>query len=290
MSVAPRSASAIETLDRLLRHLAAELDAPGEQLPNLLTVELSADHVTLHLRAPSDLASPWEGAGREWTAGLDVDIDDVDQIPPYPLLVTIGQSLDGHLWLANLEAIGPVALTGDRERAEDLGRHIAAELLVNPWASLVDVHLIGLGDELTPLEPLRLHTHAQDDTRFLARFAGDLETTASAGRPETFHALISAGTNDQDALLQVVAAHNRNSGSAVVAFLANDLPGVLPLTLWPDGALHSVALDVGLTASGLTVDEATSCAAIVDVARLPQRSLLLHKETSKTTTALWRIS
>ena len=68
-------------------------------------------------------------------------------LPPYPLLVTVGQD-DNGLHLVNLENLGVVALTGDSERTRALARHIAAELALNPWSVLVEVNVIGLGEEL----------------------------------------------------------------------------------------------------------------------------------------------
>ena len=75
-----------------------------------------------------------------------------DVLPPYPMLVTVGQDDDG-LRLVNLEHLGVVALTGDTERAEALARHIAAELALNPWSTLVEVNVIGLGEELARSTP-----------------------------------------------------------------------------------------------------------------------------------------
>jgi hypothetical protein len=261
-------AGAIESLDRLLRRLAADLEQGGEPLPELITAELAKATVTLRLSGPADLPAPWEGAGAEWFAHLNDKTEDVDQVPPYPMLVTIGQSADGHLWLANLHALGIVTLTGDADRAQSLGRHIAAELVLNPWSSLVDVDLLGLGEVLASLDALRLHLHAPDDTAFLTRFGEELQAAANTSRAETFHALLTdASRGPSEVQLRVVAARIRNAGAALVAVNGRDLPDAVVLRLQSDGTVPAEALGVELVAAGLATEEALACAAIVDLTR-----------------------
>ena len=57
---------------------------------------------------------PWEGTPDQahWHCATDVDLDDLGPTPgyveaPYPLLVTIGESIDGSLWLLNCESSAP---------------------------------------------------------------------------------------------------------------------------------------------------------------------------------------
>lgn len=262
------AATSLEVADRLLRHLAAVTDTQGDVPPDLLLAELCSESLTLHLASAAELAVPWDGADTVWTAPLDAAVEDIDQIAPYPLLVTIGQSADGHLWLANLEAIGPVSLTGDRDNAEKLARHISAELILNPWASLVDVELLGIGDELAPLDPMRLHTHLPGDDAFLSQFSADLERASDRVRPERFRALVSEGPIEDDLYERIVAAHTLRSGVAVVAVLPRDESGSTSFALEHDQTLRSPKIGVDLSAAGLTADEAAACAAIVDLTRI----------------------
>jgi hypothetical protein len=94
-----------------------------------------------------------------------------DVLPPYPLLVTIGQDDDG-LHLVNLEQLCVVALAGDPELGKALARHIAAELALNPWSAIVEVNVIGLGEELAPLDSLRLRHHENGEQESKLLFVG----------------------------------------------------------------------------------------------------------------------
>ena len=102
----------IEDLDRALMHLAGECSDAGRALPQVVTATLVKGTVTLHLAEDAILPEPWTGAGREWSLPLSEPLPERgDVLPPYPLLVTVGQD-DNGLHLVNLEHLGVVALTG----------------------------------------------------------------------------------------------------------------------------------------------------------------------------------
>ncbi|MEU6137578.1 LysM peptidoglycan-binding domain-containing protein [Nocardioides sp. NPDC047086] len=160
----------IEHLDRLLRMLPQ-----GEQ-PRLIAVDLGNDEITLHLTEPATLPHPWTGSDATWTAPADAATTDTGDPAPYPLLASIGQSDDNHLWLLNLEEAAVVNLSGDRAHTEALVRHLGAELAVTPWSALVEVHIQSLGVELTGIDPVRLCHHG--GTEFLDKIAADLDPSA----------------------------------------------------------------------------------------------------------------
>lgn len=265
------TAPQIELLDAVLRTLAPAV----AEAPALGTVELGGDRITLHLAEDAQLPSPWTGSDAKWTLAVDEAAGSVDgdRPAPYPMLVSVGQGPDGHLWLLNLEHLGSVRLTGDADKAEALARHIAAELALNPWASLVDVDIVGIGAELAAIDPLRLHHHDDGDLTFLDRLAADLEPDGRLDHtaPEGFRVLIAAGQH-RDAepvrkVIKIVTGHPGRPGAALVTLHADPESDEPVLRLTSDGRLECDAVGLDVLASGLTPDEAAACAAIVDITR-----------------------
>ena len=258
----------IRQLDRALRVLADAAESSGRALPALVTVTLAGGTATLHLRAPSDLPAPWEGEATERSLRLDDSIPDADTIPPYPLLVTVGQDDAGRLHLVNLEELGSVTLTGDPDATSALARHIAAELALNPWSVLVQVDLVGVGAELTDLDTQRLRHHAAG-AGVLDRIQADLESAEQAGfgNPDPYRVVITNSTPEAAGIVDVLSSARTRLGAAVVAVDAAPAPGSTAFQVGPDGRLQVERLGLDLVAAGLTGEEATACAAIVDLTR-----------------------
>lgn len=256
----------IEDLDRALMHLAGECSDAGRALPVLVTATLAKGTVTLHLAEDADLPAPWTGAGREWSLNLSETLPGRgDVLPPYPLLVTVGQD-DAGLHLVNLEYVRVVAFTGDPERSKALARHIAAELALNPWSTIVEVKVIGLGEELAALDTLRLRHHA-DGEQVVPSLVRELTTSLEhgLGDPDPYRAVITTGDGTDD-LAPLLAAHSSRVGAALIS-LAAPVPGSTVFELDHDGRLCVPALGLDLRPAGLTTEEAKACAAIVDLTR-----------------------
>ncbi|MEU0265157.1 LysM peptidoglycan-binding domain-containing protein [Nocardioides sp. NPDC006303] len=259
------TATLIEHLDALLRML------PNQEQPHLLAAELGHGRITLHLTAPAALPHPWTGGPTIWVTDGEAATTGNGDNAPYPLLASIGQSDDGHLWLLNLEEIKIINLTGDHERAEALGRHLAAELTVTPWSMLVQVDTQSLAPELTGLDPLRLHHHDHPDS--LLPLAADLDATGRLPGfdPDRYHAIIAAQDSEPiRTIAKTIASDHDRSGAAVVVLDAVPDLDATKLTITTDGRLtiaHPTLQDVGLIAAGITPEEATTCAAIVEAAR-----------------------
>lgn len=258
--------SIIENLDRALMHLAGECSDSGQALPQVVTATVNMNTVTLHLSEDADLPEPWTGEGREWSLGLSEPLPSrTDVLPPYPLLVTVGQGEDG-LRLVNVEHLGVVSLTGDPERTEALARHIAAELALNPWSAIVEVNVIGLGEELAPLDTLRLRHHATGEqvVPTIARsIAASLEN--GWGDPDPYCAVITSGDGTGE-LAHFLAAPDSRVGTALVS-LAAPLPESTVIEVDHTGRLRAPVLGLDLAAAGLTSEEGKACAAIVDLTR-----------------------
>ncbi|MCB0909490.1 MAG: LysM peptidoglycan-binding domain-containing protein, partial [Nocardioidaceae bacterium] len=259
--------STIEDLDRALMHLAGECSDSGRALPQLATATLAKATVTLHLAVGSDLPQPWTGEGTEWSLMLNESQppERGDVLPPYPLLVTVGQDDDG-LHLVNLEHLGVIAMAGDPERAKALARHIAAELALNPWSTIVEVNLIGIGEELAALDTLRLRCHFAGD-QIVATVASDVATSLENGwgDPDPYRVIITTGDGTAD-LAPVLASPASRIGTALVSLAA---PGPESTVFEIDhaGRLRAPMLGLDLQAAGLTSEEAKACAAIVDLTR-----------------------
>ena len=261
------TAPKIDVLDRALRQLAAAMTQP----PHLSTVELATDRITLHLADPAALPEPWIGDQSTWTAALDSDFRAAGQPAPYPLLVSLGLAADNALVLVNLEELRSAAVTGDPELSAALGRHIAAELALNPWSTLVEIDTLGIASELTTIDPLRLHHHDQTDTAFLDPLATELHAETIAADPDRFRALVTTGAHaDHKAVrtvIKIVTSRVDRPGAAVVTVNAEPTPRDVELQVTGAGRLTIAALGLDLAAAGLTAEEATACAAIVDLTR-----------------------
>jgi nucleoid-associated protein YgaU len=256
----------IEDLDRALMHLAGECSDAGRALPQVVTATLAKGTVTLHLAEDATLPEPWTGAGSEWSLTLGAALPERgDVLPPYPLLATVGQDDDG-LHLVNLEHLGVVALAGDPDRTKALARHIAAELALNPWSTIVEVNLIGLGEELAPLDTLRLR-HRTDGEQVVPSLVREVRTTLEHGwgDPDPYRAVITTG-DGTDELAPLLASPSSRVGTALVS-LAAPAPESTVFEIDRTGRLRAPVLGLDLQAAGLTSEEAKACAAIVDLTR-----------------------
>lgn len=256
--------SRVERLDALLRQLGAAV-SPA---PALETVEVSGTNVRLRLAAPADLPPPWRGAHRGWIAPLDADLPtEIDALAGYPLLVTVGHDDAGHLWLVNLEGLQAIAVVGDRANAESFGRHVIAELAVNPWSTRVDVHAVEIGGELDRIT-YRVDHHPRGDTDFLRHIESTLtdNNRLDALDPETFHAIVSAGPAEPLAGVQdLIANHPGRPGAVLVTLHHGAGQGQVAFQFTASGRLRVATLGLDLTASGLTPAEAAACTAIVEL-------------------------
>lgn len=272
------TAALIERLDILLRML------PHGEQPRLLAAELGDSRITLHLTEPAALPYPWIGGPTVWVTDADIETTDTGDNAPYPLLASIGQSDDGHLWLLNLEELEIIDLTGDRDHIEALARHLAAELTVTPWSMLVQVDAQSIAAEVIDLDPLRVRHHTCADT--LLPLVADLDPTGRLAGfdPDRYHAIIAAQDSEPiRAIAKTITADHDRSGAAVVVI--NALPDLdaTKLTITTDGRLtiaHPTLQDVGLTSAGITPDEATTCAAIVGATQGAQERPMPQNESA----------
>lgn len=257
----------IDGLDRLLRTL------PADDPPPLMTAEIGADDtLNLHLAQPVTLEAPWQGDGREWSAPLDAVVEVDDRCAAYPLLVTLGEDDEGRHWLLNLEQAQGVTIAGDPDRAHAYLRFMTAELAANRWSTRACVDALGIGAELATLDPDRLRHHPDDETAFLDWVAADLAPTTENDElcPDQHH-VVATTSRHRDAAESVVKLISERRTGAAVVMIASDDSGPLTtgvvLAVSASGRIDVPELGLTLNAVGLTSEEATISAALVDATR-----------------------
>jgi hypothetical protein len=289
VAVGPGTAETVEFLDAVLRRLGAVVATRGGAMPDLVAVELTGEHLVLHLGGPWDLGLPWEGSddGHRWQVPVGLDLDRVgpagDHPAPYPLLVTVGTSSDGGVWLFNMEDLA-ITLTGDGERARDFGRYLVAEIGCSPWAAWTRVDCVGLGAELVGLNPDRIRYHHpgnSDDpvgealaeamtTVGRATVAGtDVVTARSMGvgmeswSPQVVLVDATSDAPALDPLLDLVASQAGRTATSVVVAGSRPGGGGVRIEVSGDGRVRLPEVGLDLTAVGLDITEAAGCAGLV---------------------------
>lgn len=225
-------AATVEFMDEALRRLAAHAHRASTTMPPVAAVQVRDDEVCLHLSAPADLPDPWLGSPdrTHWTCTTDVDVERLGPQPgwveaPYPLLVTVGQSDEGHLWLLNSEELGTINVVGDTRRGHDFARHLAAQLAVNPWSRSVTIDCVGIAAEAEALGD-RITYHPPGTAADVVRetLAAAVGTVDRAARYDTDVHTARTGQVDDDVwparllLIELAndAANNAASGAASV--------------------------------------------------------------------------
>ena len=264
----------VQRLDRLLRALAGPHLASGLPRPQLAAIELTADEAILHLTAPATLPEPWTGEGTQWAAPLAAAPQECRDLVPYPVLVTVGVDQDGHAWLLDLEHLRTVAVTGDDEDVIALGRHLVAELAVNPWTVNLTTHAMGIGPGAAGLSQYRVEE--DEDTKFLDTIIKYVRHSAS-GAPgedhEWFHAVVTTKPSDElSALGTAIHAHPGRASAVVITLGVEPRPDDVVLAM-QDGRLRIELLDAGLdldlVPARLSADELAACARLVELTRDP---------------------
>jgi LysM repeat protein len=288
-AVGDLSAPLITVVDAALRRLAARQTADQQPMPQLTAIQLSSTTVRLHLSPPFHLPAPWQNTDDQcWTVPLNIDLDQlgphvVDQPAPYPLLVTIGTDDDDQVWLLNCEELAVVNITGDPTYSADFARYLAAELACNPWSDAVTVDCVGVGSEVTALNPDRVHTHPvgtdpapeliADAIATIGR-ADEVEHGVATARAQQLGAdswpaqlllidLTNPPPGPLDQLISLLQEHQGRSGTAVATVGHHTDPGSVVIDLTSDGRLRVPSLGLDLVAVGLTADEAFGCAALI---------------------------
>ena len=288
-SVGSATEEIVELVDQALLRLASHHTAANLPMPDVAALEISRRHLTLHLRAAADLPAPWSDRGNRtrWSLPVDTDPADLgelvpDQPAPYPLLVTIGTSDTGHVWLYNCEDLA-ITVTGDHTYGADFARYLAAEIACNPWSAGVILDCVAVATEVAPINPDRIRAHTTDPDPAAAVLADAVNTIDRAGDhhddvvtarahqagADTWPArllLLDATEEPTPVLRQLLTLldqHPGATGTSVVLAGGVDQPTGTVLEVTSAGRVRLPQAGLDLVAVGLTSDEARGCAALI---------------------------
>lgn len=152
----PRQASAhvagceaLDVIDSGLRHLVAQCERSGRELPDLYAVGYVEERLTVRLAGADQVApAPWAASpsGEEWTleprALIGADIPP-DAPTRYALVVTIGTDQGERILVDLGRSSAPVSVGGDGDGARSLLRGMLAELVTGPVSRRAEVTLVG---------------------------------------------------------------------------------------------------------------------------------------------------
>jgi nucleoid-associated protein YgaU len=279
-------------LDEALRSLVQSIAVqPGGRLPDVIAVRITETELTLVLTgAAPEAPAPWrtEADATRWT------IQRSDPLPyaatrrdsyfaPFPTLASVGYTESGEHWMLDLERIAALSLSGDAERCLNLARFLAAELAHNTWSEMLQVTLVGFGQELVAANPDRL-TYTEDLAAAAAAVACRLESVNTAMRAVDtdvltgrLHDIVGDQwapnvlliaphlAKDTAALDDLLAAMKRQHARTSVALVLADDPDRADATRWQltvdrEGTLSIPALDLELIAQQIPASEAAPLA------------------------------
>ena len=290
----PASAVAVEhslrrasDADRLLRvdlalRAAAATLAPGTSRVRLVRVAPDGT-VELWLTASAELGSPWAGEADRWTLPAAVTVDELAPAArsvgaPCVAVTELGVDDDGWDVLADLEALGLLAIDADPAIADDIVRALAVGLASSVFAEVAHLIEVGVGDTAL-LGHRQGHSAASLDDAI--ELAATLVGSGAAAPDESTFALRARHTGGEawePAVVLVAAAPMVGGheivpslvGSRGIAVVAGAPVAGAPWTLAPDRVagpaawvLHPCGLR--LRPVGITVVELTAVAEAVAV-------------------------
>ena len=173
-------------VDSALRELAQLVEESGLRLPDAAAARIDQEFLELHLAHPEPAApDPWIASpdGSVWSVSVTHVPRSSGRISPYPAMVTLGEDPEGGTWLLDLESAGVIQIVGDRPAGTDLARFIAAELALNPWSDAEVVSVVGVGEEIVPLNYGRLFADPRLDIDRLTKLTRQMaDAFESSGR------------------------------------------------------------------------------------------------------------
>ncbi len=299
VAVGSGTGSWVAALDGMLRWLARLQAAEGRPMPQLVAVSMSRAGVSLHLAGPARLPWPWVDLGDQlgWSAVPDEHLAELEsdpvreQMAPYPLLVTVGASDRGDVWLLNLEQLSTVTVTGDPTFGADFLRSVATEIVCHPWAQWALLTCVGVGQDAGGVNPERVAVHppgagpVQTVLAEAARTvdqADEEDADTATGRAAQLGAeawwaqllIVDAAADPRtgdgvEQLLKLLHERPGRTGTAVMLAALGEGASVegVEVVLTGQGRVRVPSVGLDLVAAGLTPDEVAGCAALMAQSR-----------------------
>ncbi|MEU9662901.1 hypothetical protein [Streptomyces chartreusis] len=240
----PGGAARLDVALRTLAHQFARPESSGA-LPALRAARIGTRTVEV---LPEDLdqeaAAPFvAGPGGWWVLPSDavlLDEEAAREVPaPYPGLVTVGTTETGDLLLLNLVQLPALLLDGSPVHITEVCTSLALELGMSPWASEVEVVVIGFGEDLPQLLPTARVAYMRQAEHALRDLSERLLETHQI--PETRrqpYLLLCAASLDADTAWQFADVISR-SGSVPVTLVA---PASSAAAYFPEAGLLNASV------------------------------------------------
>lgn len=147
-----------EWVDTAVRYLTWAVRSRGSAV-TVVGARVGPGGLTLLLGEPAPDGAPGFVPARdgwEWSLSCD-DLDEIravaaDEMPYTPGLVTLGTTEDGSTVLVDVEQLGLTSVEGDRAVVRSWLTAVALDLATAPWASEVDLRLVGGLTDLAVLD------------------------------------------------------------------------------------------------------------------------------------------
>lgn len=263
----------LDLVDHALRTLAANCATTGQPLPQLEAIRVTPRGLELHLSAPTPQIAPFsemeEHPDRWWCPARGTQLLDAEQArditPPYPALVSLGETEEREPVLVNLESIGALRLSGAGADIRAVMLGMAVELASSGLSDDTTVILAGLGEELAGVFPIRVEhqsdlahalpeLRAHDALQRGALTAGGLDSLdqarlaedgGDAWVPKVLIAPVAPAGEEAEALTDLLSSRPRTATAVITEAGGElDVPGAWTLPAAPGAAVQLPGLDL----------------------------------------------
>ncbi|MFI6688391.1 LysM peptidoglycan-binding domain-containing protein [Streptomyces sp. NPDC050485] len=262
--------------DLALRTLAFNCHEAGRPLPEVEAIRITTRGLELHLAAATPPVAPFterdDNPAVWWCprrgAALLGEEQAADVTPPYPALVSLGETEEGDAVLVDLENIGLLRLAGSPADVRAVTLALAIELASSKLAGDTQIVLAGAGSDLHHLYPDQVEHHtnlAEAAAALKAHDAFQRDALAETGHDHLRSARLDDETSGDSWIPRILVATTPPTGSptavledlltsrprtsvAVVTAAGGelDLPGTWTLPAQPGALVELPGLDLAV--------------------------------------------